>query len=413
MMNDNRNENANANDGNTVSEYWNGRGNLSDLVKELNRQKDSKIDFVSDTRQLEAVTTEEGTEDGSAPRMRLAAHPSDGLQIREFIGNLGTELTDSAFAQLLERSEPPCPVRYGRKLLAVNPFAAANLAEETFCQTDNRRLFRCLDGKIRAVLSDQYRMVDNYDLAFTALESVQAADGEVIEAALSEKSMKLKFTSRSIWDKLETTRSGDSRGSWYAGGLGSQSYLAKVGASTTGELPGGPGTIHPLVTLSNSETGHGGIRVRLGLLQAVCFNLATVETIVSEIHLGGRLTPGIFTDETRSADSKAIFLKARDAIKAAFEPRKFAALVEKIRKSSETEIAAPSMAVGIIAERLDLDEEMKASILEHFLGDYARTAFGLASAVTRAAQDVSCPEKAEEFENLGGEIMAKPELVLG
>ena len=403
-----KNERTNA--GETVGEYWSGRGSLVDLVTELERQKESRLDFVADCRSLSAIATEEGTEDGSAPRMRI--FPSkDGTQVREFIGGDGVELGDSAFAQLCERSEPSIPVRYGRKLLAVNPFAAGTLAEETFCQSGSRRLFRCLDGRVRAVLSDQYRIVDNYDLAFSALEAVHAADGEVIEAALSEKSMKLKFTTKSIFDTLETTRSSGPSGGWYSGGLGSQDYLGKVGANTRGDLPGGPGTIHPIVTLSNSETGHGGIRVRLGILQAVCFNIATVETVVSEIHLGGRLDGGIFSEETRSTDSKAIFLKSRDAIRAAFDPKKFAAMVARIRKSTETPIEAPSTAVGIIAERLDLDEEKRTDLLEHFLGTYARTAFGLASALTRVAQDVADPERAEEFENFGGELMTKPELV--
>ncbi len=403
--------NEETNTGQVVGEYWSGRGSLPDLVAELERQKESKIDFVADCRSLSAIATEEGTEDGSAPRMRL--FPSkEGAQVREFIGAEGIELGDSAFAQLCDRSDPSIPVRYGRKLLAVNPFVAGTLAEETFCRSGNRRLFRCLDGRVRAVLSDQYRMVDNYDLAFSALEAVQAADGEVIEAALSERSMKLKFTTRSIFDTLETTRSSGPSGGWYSGGLGSPDYLRKVSAKTRGDLPGGPGTIHPIVTLSNSETGHGGIRVRLGILQAVCFNIATVETVVSEIHLGGRLDSGVFSDETRSADSKAIFLKSRDAIRAAFCPKKFASMVSKIRKSTETPIEAPSAAVGIVAERLDLDEERKAELLEHFLGTYARTAFGLASAVTRVAQDVDDSDRAEEFENFGGELMTNPTLVV-
>ena len=86
-------------------------------------------------------------------------------------------------------------------------------------------------------------------------------------------------------------------------------------------------------------------------------------------------------------------------------------MVARIRKSTETPIEAPSTAVGIIAERLDLDEEKRTDLLEHFLGTYARTAFGLASALTRVAQDVADPERAEEFENFGGELMTKPELV--
>lgn len=403
------NERQTTREGKTVGEYWSGRGSLSDLVAELERQKESKFDFVADCRSFGAVGFP--LDSGLRDRPSMVLKPKTP-QVSEFVHESGIELTESAFGQLCERSDPPIPVRYGRKLIAVNPSAAGNLAEETFCGQSSRRLFRCLDGQVRAILSDQYRIVDNFDLAFSALDTVQEAGGEVIEASLSDRSMRIKFTTRSIFDSIETVRESGPKSSWYAGGLGSQEYLRKVAASTRGDLPGGPGTVHPIVTLSNSETGHGGIRVRLGILQGICFNVATVEDVVKEIHLGGRLAAGLYSEETQSVDSRAIFLKARDAIRAAFDQDRFSSMVRKIKKSSATPIEAPSAAVGIVAERLDLDDEKKASILEHFLGEYVPTAFGLASAVTRVGQEIDDPERAEEFESFGGEIMTKPELVL-
>ena len=45
----------------TVSEFaaWTGRGRLDQLVGELERQKETKIDFVADTRSL-AVSAKDG-----------------------------------------------------------------------------------------------------------------------------------------------------------------------------------------------------------------------------------------------------------------------------------------------------------------------------------------------------------------
>jgi hypothetical protein len=401
----------------THAEYsrdgWGGRGSLSRLVAELERQKATKIDFVADVRDLGASVhvqeNEPGRKSESINTLRMVPKsPAMG----EFIDKTGIEFTDSAFSQLLQKSEPAIPVRYGRSLLAENGIAASNLTEETFFGSGRRRLFRCLDGVVRSVLSDSYRFVDHFDLAFTALEEVQARDGEVIEATLDDHRMRLKFTSRSIFEVLDATREGSDRSKWYAGGIGSKEHLRKVGANAGDALPGGPGTIHPSVVLSNSETGHGGINVRLGILHGICFNLATVESIVSDIHLGGTLDGGIFTDETRAADSKVIFLKTRDAIRTAFEPERFKRLVDKLRRSAEVEILAPSSAVGLVAERLELDQERRDAILGHFVADYAQTALGLASAVTRAAQDVDHPEVAEEWEQFAGEILAAPERTL-
>ena len=113
-------------------------------------------------------------------------------------------------------------------------------------------------GQCRAFLSDRYKVLDHYDLALTSLQAVQGQGGEVIEASLSERSMRLKFTSRSIFDAIEQRRHSGG-GNWYAGGLGNTEHLRRVGARTEGDLPGGPDTVHPMVTVSNSETGHGGL----------------------------------------------------------------------------------------------------------------------------------------------------------
>lgn len=383
---------------------WGGRGDLNKLADELNRQKQTKIDFVADTRQLCSWYRERD-------RVNRFTMMPCSHQTNEFIDKDGIEVNDAAFGQLLAKASPPIPVRYGRKLLAEQPGACVDLTGSTFFKQSSRRLFRCLDGRVRAVLSDKYRFVDHYDLAFTALEVVQQNDGEVFEAALDEKRMRLKFTSKKIVSYLKATREGDRR-DWYYGGLGSPEFLGKVGAKSQGDLPGGPNTVHPAVTISNSETGHGGISVRLGIMQGVCFNLATVETVVKDIHLGGKLDDGIYSDETRAADSQAIFLKARDAIKAAFTPAAFEHLILRIRESTQKEIAAPSAAVNMVAERLDLDETKRDAILQHFVRDYAPTAAGLASAVTRAAQDEDHPEVAEEFESFAGELLSEPDRML-
>lgn len=393
---------------------WGGRGSLTRLVGELERQKATKIDFVADVRSLGSTLEDsalklDAPKDESIPTIKMIPKTA---QVREFIDRDGIEFSDSAFSQLLQKSEPAIPIRYGRKLLAGNGVACSNLLEETFFGSANRRLFRCLDGRVRAVLSGSYRFVDHYDLAFTALEVVQERGGEVIEATLDERRMRLKFTSRAIFDVLEATRTGSDKSSWYAGGIGSKEHLRKVGANAGDELPGGPGTVHPSVVLSNSETGHGGVSVRLGILHGICFNLATVETIVSDIHLGGKLEAGVFTDETRAADSKAIFLKARDAIKTAFEPERFSKLIAKLRKSADIAIDAPSSVVGLVAERLDLDQAKRDSIMSFFVRDYAPNALGLASAITRASQDEDHPEVAEDWEAFAGEILRAPERTL-
>ena len=384
----------------TKSEYglsggWSGRGSLQSLVKELERQKNSRIDFVADTRSLKLDATGPG---------QILLVPASSIA-REWLPGDGVPVKVQALEQMGQKSTPGVPVKFIKEMAQVRPGRLADLMNGLHEDEPSRRLVRMLDGQVRAFLSDRYRVLDNFDIAFAAMDAVRKSKGEIIEASLSDTHMRIKFTSREIWDVINVTRQGNSR-SWYSGGLGSQAHLSRVAAKTGGDLPGGPGTVHPLVTITNSETGHGGYNVRIGLLQAICFNLATVENVVSRVHLGDRLEVGIFSEETVAQDSKAIFMKARDAVKAAFQPDSFRRMVDLARAAQEREVKAPQSAVANIAKANHLSDEAKESILSYFVKDYDMTNFGLAQAIARFAQDEADGDKASAIEDVAGAVMA-------
>ena len=388
----------------THSEYstFRGRGSLQNVVNELNRQRETKIDFVADTRDLRV--------ESFAEQLRLI--PQAGRpQINEFLGLNGVELTDQSLQQIGSKCRPEIPWKFLKALSLEKRDSTADLLNDMFLDV-NRRLVRCLDGKVRAFLSDRYRILDNYDLAFQALDTVQKAGGEVLEAQLTDRHMRLKFTTRQLWDSIDETRSSAPQSSWYSGGMGNQEHLSRVAARTKGALPGGPGTVHPLVTVSNSETGHGGLSIRLGIVRAICFNLATVEDTVAQVHLGKKLDVGMFQEETIKADQDVVWMKCRDAIQTAFHPASFGRIVSAAQKANETEIEAPSAAaVDHLIATTDITEDSRDSILEYFVREYDKTAYGLAQAVSRSAQDITDADAATELESIAGKIISCPSMV--
>jgi len=242
-------------------------------------------------------------------------------------------------------------------------------------------------------------------MAFTAMEVARDCGADVLEASLSDTHMRLKFVSRQVWDAVDTNRSGNN-GNWYAGGLGSQEYLGKVGARSHGDMPGGPGTIHPVVTISNSDTGHGGAHARIGILQAVCYNVATVEDVCREIHLGSKLDAGVFTSETRAADDESTMLKMKDSIIAAFSRDKFKSIVAKVKNANNKGIENPTDAVDNIVKTHKMTDIQRDLILAHFIGgNVTKTQYGLGQAVARAAQDVDSGDVAVEMEDLAGQLV--------
>jgi len=390
---------------------WSGRGNLKQLVDELQRQKENTFDFVSDCRNL-AVEVRPGLNDEPIPFL-MAAQTADP-RLHEWLPRDGAPISKSAVADICLRLKPLVPIKFARALIEDKPLVAADLLSQLLLTGKSTNLVRMLDGKVRAFLSDRYQPLDNYTLAFNAMEVAKSVSAEIIEASIGEHHMRIKFTSRQLWGAVNDLKQGD-RSSWYTGGLGNQDHLRRVGARTRGDMPGGPGTIHPVVTIENSETGKGGLHVRVGIMQAVCFNLATVESVVSNIHLGSRIEAGIFSQETIRLDAETVMSKASDAIATAFNSDRFDALVAKVNGANAVAIK-PVEAVNFAVQENVITETQKDALLAHFMGESAGgmvgdTAYGFAQAISRLAQDTEDGDDAFALEEFAGKIINKPSLV--
>ncbi len=377
-----------------VNHAWSGRGSLGDLVAELDRQKKSRFDFVADTRGLSVKVNED----------RVPVLHSNGIETAEFIPKAGLPIGSEAIAQLGDRMSPAVPRKFLRNLIEDRPQIAEGLLSSLLEVDGGMNLVRCLDDKVRAFLSDRYQPVDNYELAFTALEVAREKGGEVVECSLSEKNMRIKLTNRSVFDKLDDVRTNST--GWYAGGIGNQKYLSRVAANTTGDLPGGPGTVHPLITIGNSETGHGSSHARLGILKAICFNLATVETVVQQVHLGGRLEPGIFSQETIRKDAEVVLCKARDAISTAFSVERFAHIISLCKVAQETPVQRTKVIDFVVGEGI-INQDQRDSLLLYFAAE-SETAYGFAQAAARLAQDIEDSDGAADLEAFAGKVISNP-----
>lgn len=389
-------------DTNTVNEWalTTLRGSLADMVAELDRRKATKMDFVADARTLKFVPD-------SGRRGTLRVIPTS-LETAEFLPCDGLPMLPQALDQAGQRCSPAIPVQFLRTLAESRAARAADLLTSLAHDTAHRHMFRSLDGAVRAVLSDRYRVIDNETIAFSALDIAREVGAGVLECSLTDRHMRIKLVGWDVYEAIEGMRTSGDNG-WYAGGLGNQEYLGRVAARSGGDLPGGPETIHPVVTISNSETGHGGFNVRLGILRAACYNLATVETVASRVHLGEKLDTGVFSAETVEAETKSITLKARDAMLAAFNPAKFKEIAARISKAAGDEIpvAKAEDAVGAVVKDNSLTDEVRKGLLAHFLTAGQMHRYGLAQAVARSAQDTTDPDLADTLESVAGALLVK------
>jgi hypothetical protein len=327
---------------------------LMELVKELERQKMNSLDLIVDSSTLKAIPDE-------ANGIRLAI-PEYG----EF------SLTDWAHNQLADKLG--IPRKYYEKMR--NSGKSELLAENinAWLGEKERRLIRILDGRIRAILSDRYRMMDNYDIVFLALDEFKKKETvEIYRIDLTETMLYLKAIDRTLTDSIKEE-------DIVCGGI----------------------------IIRNSEVGASALRVEPFILRKVCGNGLILQQSLKKIHLGRQkveIGEIEWSDETRELEDRVIWAKVRDIIRATFDKQIFRSWVKKLRESTEIKIEKPMEAVNNIVSHLGLSEEQKQKLLMHFSEP---TKYGLINAVTNLASQTKNVDEQVRLEEFAGEILQSP-----
>lgn len=351
---------------------------ISEIAQEIERQAKAKKDYIADTR-----------------RLKLEVKNSGSLMLEGVNG--GMPLRPTAHAQLSDSLKIPKPY-YDRMLVEEPDLLAANV-NRWLERQPAKKLIRTLDDHVRAILSDSYRPLDNLDLAEAALPELEARGIQIESSEITEKRFYLKGITEAISSSV--------------GPL-------KVPVQTMIR----PGHHELLkddimwagIMISNSEIGAGSLRIEALDFRLVCWNGLISSTAIRKAHLGR--SSGLdaiedareyFRTETRQADDKAFFLKTRDAIGAMFDAAKFESRIGKYREAQAIEIKTePEEVVELVSKRFGFSEGERGSILKNYIKSDMSTVWGVANAITRAAQDVESYDRSTEMERIGGEVIELP-----
>ena len=144
---------------------------FKEFLVELARQNKSKADYLVKTDNM-AIDTSDG--------VRLAISASDGIETIDPL-----EIGVNAHRQLA--SYLNIPNRYYDKMLESDPDLLGINVNRWLKRADGQRMIRTLDGKARAVLSNRYCRIDNYDIAnavlFLASDEPSFITGQLLEVA--------------------------------------------------------------------------------------------------------------------------------------------------------------------------------------------------------------------------------------
>lgn len=332
---------------------------IQELAQQLDSRSKSKKDYIANSAALEMIQSP----NGENPLLT-------GLNGNDY------PLTSHAHGQLA--TALGIPKRYYDKMRDESPELLTENVNTWFKKdSGKKRMIRTLDGDVRAVLSDSYRPLDNFDLAQTVLPILTDKECDIKSCALTETKMYIKAT-------LPGMR-------------------AAVGLNDIVEAG---------IVISNSEVGAGAVKIEPMVHRLVCLNgMIVADRSMRKYHVGKGVEAdfemGILTTETRQADDKAFWLKVRDIVSGAFNEDLFIALTERMKETKGNLIINPNVVevVDNLKEKYRIGEGTGNSIMQHLIQGGDLSQFGLLNATTRASQDVENYDEATELERIGGKVI--------
>lgn len=252
------------------------------------------------------------------------------------------------------------------------------------------------EGVLRAVLSDRYGMIDNFDVLTAALEGVRESgtDIEVMGCDLTETRMTVRIAAPEVMVNADALLS-EYRSP--LGRLGARQVpewaQEKFGVDPNGVCAG--------LVLSNSETGGGAFSIVPRLTILTCLNgMMRTKDAFRAVHLGGKLEEGAvaWSDDTQRKALELITAKAKDAVAAFLDADYVQMAVDQATARAVTPVENPMQAIEVVAKKLAYTEAQREGILDHFIKGGQVTAGGVMQAVTSYAQTVESADVAYDLE---------------
>lgn len=252
-----------------------------------------------------------------------------------------------------------------RELLAHN-------LRETYARSSSRHLVRAVGGEVRGFLSDRYRRLDSRPLLEAFVEGVQRFGAVPFSGHAGDVRVSLKAI---VPDAMTIGRD-----------------VVAMG-----------------IEWSNSDFGSGTHSVRAFLLRLTCLNGATVEDVMRNVHLGGRLADDVeYSRKTYELDTRTTVSALRDVVKGVLEPAKRQGLAARIEKAQATEANWTGLK-SRLAKALTKEELRKAD--EAFNGpDEVNlppepTLWRASNAISWIAHTAGTDERKLELEKLAGGLL--------
>ena len=353
---------------------------LQDLATKIMADRERKHDVIVDTRKMTVLASEEGGATLTLPE-------DHGLGELDMLNHVHRQVGQhlKVRADFYDRLRTGHPGLYTHLI--------NGLLRESSPGPRMIRAYKGEDGQpgvARAFLGNGYRRIDHDMIVEHAIPVLQELpDAQVLSADVTDTKLYLKVVVPTVsYDLAEFIEPGK--------------HVF---------LPDGGDVVQAGVVIKNSEVGVGGFDVEQMVYRLVCKNGLITGSVLRRRHVGKRVEEGtdlmgVYADDTRRADDRALMLKLRDEVKAAVDDTRFRAICQEFAAAKDsTPIEQPIKAMEVLAQQVRLTDGERNSVLEHLIKDGDYTKFGAVNAVTRASQDVQSYDRATELEELGADVM--------
>lgn len=295
-------------------------------------------------------------------------------------------------------------------------------------RSKDTHLVRTIRGQVRAFLSKNYRIVDNLDMAEVVLREVRdlSPAAELFSWGLTEEVMNFAvFNPRSavrlptmanIRPEVRKFLEGPLAGTVQDPEYERRGVVERMIIAEGRDPNSGGDYVFPGLVAGNSEVGLRAAWVKVGMFVASCSNRLLVGEDLAVIHLGKDMSKNadaITSRETRRLENAVVFSRIRDAVRAVFNPEEFKRHVANLGNAMSVAVPSPRAAVEAIVAREKWGG--RTALVDSILGFWRNevstekaTAWDLAQAVTRAAQEHEDPEFVVSMETAAGTLVGLP-----
>ena len=332
---------------------------ITELAQEIERQSKTKKDYLANGKAMYM-----SFDTSNKPVMSLGGELQKSFRIKP--------LAHRQIGQKLN-----IPAKYYDKMLAEDQGLLSANVNTWLLKTDEKRLVRTLDGKMRALLSKGYRPLDNHDLAEAVLPLFDGLGLNMLSCEVTEDRFYLKATTPRMYAEVE------------------KDDIVQSG-----------------ICISNSEVGLGRLSVEPLVYRLVCLNGMIINDYgIRKNHVGRRSVDSrdvseFYRDETKQQDDKAFWMKVQDVVQATLDEVKFATIVNTLKDSTKRQITGDVLPIcEKVAGKYNMSENEQGSVLKHLIDGGSLTQYALGNAITRMSHSVESYDRATDYERAGSDII--------